>query len=180
MRRTYWGKIKQRVNNLPPPRPTPEREWFLPPISTPRAKLSTAVQDSESDASTSGSVRNTSTHLPNSDGSIPNNAHPEPQSNPPWTLSPMTPWCSDTKAPSGQKWNVKNAPSNAPKTNLARNKLVNPPQPTSKTPPSNPSKPPVANRATSARWGLRLVSRTSPCKHMIHSAIHKFMFNYRL
>jgi hypothetical protein len=31
--------MKERIANLPPPRPTPEREWFLPPISTPRVRL---------------------------------------------------------------------------------------------------------------------------------------------
>ena len=40
MYRSRWEKIKQRIDNLPLPRPTPEREYFLPPISTPRARLS--------------------------------------------------------------------------------------------------------------------------------------------
>ena len=40
MHRAKWEKVKDRIRNLPPPRPPPEREPVYLPLSTPRALLS--------------------------------------------------------------------------------------------------------------------------------------------
>ena len=39
MLRGEWEKIKDRIDSLPPPRPTPEKEPVYLPLSSPRAKL---------------------------------------------------------------------------------------------------------------------------------------------